>query len=559
MRICDASHHLKKTSLWECGNQAEPDAELTTPVILSKATATIRASLGVNASPPDIWAALGLHLHSRLLQRKAVNITSFGAFGFGQDDELSFVQDPVFLHMTRLCLASRKRGTRVQPALSQSENMTELNLKELAAEHLQNCSKDLVKSVVASVLAWVVSWAKSGQEMRLSFLPVGEWVCDGDSVDFHFSDSFCKEVKLQEMNIKEAEAAETPLDSEGTLGNQVEDLALTGEHPTVSVLTGGKLDSGKEKTAGGRSPSTAKEAATRSGSPVARTRYKLRASTFSSKAKQLPPHDQRRFRDVALNVSSSKSTAIATKCSRKPVAHQATSRDKNQAEASAILNAVQAGDVCSGTVAAAKDTRPGTASTCKSKQRATTASRLNTQQVEIINRLLKRLSTRRGQTFQGLNALAAVLRSSKTGVISSTELSLSLRKLGVKVSSAEVKEVAEAFAHGKRGFIDTDKLLDALRGPQLSGMRLDVVTKAFRQMDPTGTGVVGVDEMVKRYDVGFLPQVREGKQSRLEALTAFLQEWASVSSANTNAITFKAFEEYYHVRIIAQFSACGSY
>ncbi|KAL4110331.1 hypothetical protein PRIC1_002022 [Phytophthora ramorum] len=52
--------------------------------------------------------------------------------------------------------------------------------------------------------------------------------------------------------------------------------------------------------------------------------------------------------------------------------------------------------------------------------------------------------------------------------------------------------------------------------------------------------------MIKHYDVGFLPRVRDGMLSRLEALTAFLQEWASIDTANTNTITFETFMEYYH-------------
>ncbi|KAL4176985.1 hypothetical protein KRP22_001921 [Phytophthora ramorum] len=204
MRFSASSHHLKKTSLWESGNQTEADADLTTPDILNKATATIRASLDVNA-PQNIWAALGLHLQTQLLQQNSMSITDFGTFGFNQKNEPIFVQDPVFLHMTRLCLASRKRGNAVQPAFVETERIHDIDFNGLAAEYLQNCSKDLVKSVISSVLAWVVSWAKSGQQMQLSFLPVGEWVCDGDSVDFRFLESFRKEVELKSgaVNIDE--------------------------------------------------------------------------------------------------------------------------------------------------------------------------------------------------------------------------------------------------------------------------------------------------------------------------------------------------------------------
>ncbi|EEY53242.1 uncharacterized protein PITG_06881 [Phytophthora infestans T30-4] len=428
MRISEFSHHLKKTSLWDNDNQADPEAEQTTADILAKATATIRASLGVN-NPEDIWKALGLYLRKQLMYHNAVGITDFGAFGFSESNEPVFVQDPVFLHMTRLCLASRKRGDLIQPTLPEDEDVASIEMSELAANYLQNCSKELVKTVISSVLAWVVAWAKDGQEMRLSFLPVGEWICDGNSVDFEFADTFRKE----------------------------------------------------------------------NGSPVVRSLYKLCQPTSSSIAKQLPPHGQR----------------------RSPAAKE-------------IVDAM-------------RNSRPTTASssrTCRTNQSGKTASQPTTQQMDTIDRLRKRLS--RSKVVQGLNALVAVLNPIKTSAVSSTELSLSLRKLGVKVSSAELKELATAFAHEKRGYVDTRKLLDALRGHPLSGERLEVVARVFHQLDQECSGSVHIDDLVKHYEVGFLPQVRDGKQSRLEALTEFLHEWACVNSTATDNITFETFAEYYH-------------
>ncbi|KAG7391687.1 hypothetical protein PHYPSEUDO_003761 [Phytophthora pseudosyringae] len=551
MRISENSHHLKKTSLWDNNTQAEANAKLTTPDILSKATATIRATLGVN-NPQDIWSAFGRHLQKQFVQHNAVSITDFGAFGFGEDDEPSFVQDPVFLHMTRLCLASRKRGNSVQPALSQPEKVVSIDLNEFAAEYLQNCSKDLVNSVISSVLAWVVAWAKDGQEMRLSFLPIGEWICSGDSVDFRFSESFRKELKLQKA-VEAANNAELATDGDRSINNQIEDQDQTGDHSTIAPLSPRTIAGFIETLNSGltkaeldveTSLSAAKEAATRNGSPVSRSRYKLRASTFSSIAKQLPPHGQRLIGvDTVVTGPTSNSKTKTT-----PGKKHGKSRS-TRGSAPPRFNLAEIEAAAKEIIAAVNTSRPTTASTsraCKNNQRAAAASQPTAQQMETINRLLKRISNRRSKTMQGLNAVVAVLNPFKTGAISSTELSLSLRKLGVKISSAELKEIAAAFAHEKRGYIDIHKLLDALRGPPLSEARFNVVARVFHQMDPACSGAVHIDEMIKHYNVGFLPQVRDGKQSRLEALTAFLQEWACINTATANTITLETFAEYYH-------------
>ncbi|KAE9109870.1 hypothetical protein PF005_g11843 [Phytophthora fragariae] len=550
MRISDASHHLKKTSLWDYGNQADAEAVLTTTDILNKATATIRASLGVN-NPENIWGSLGQHLEKHLLQLKAANIKNFGAFGFNQNNGLAFVQDPVFLHMTRLCLVSRKRGDLVAPALRHSEQVLDIDVNELAAEYLQNCSNDLVKAVISSVFAWVTAWAKDGQQMRLSFHPVGEWICDGESVDFRFSELFREGIALKKAAMEQqgAEIAETTDSGVGNMNdNQFDEQESLGDQTTCPPRSARnpvgteELDyiSAKNNLSVDIFPSAAKVSAVQSGSPVGRSRYKLRAPTFASIAKQLPHHGQRRKKraDASVEVVSSNSKGeVASK--KKPSTDRGVARTVKQVgSATPRLNPIDIDTATEDILAAVRNIRPGTASTvrpCKSTLRSKPAPGPTAQQLDTINRLLKRISNRKSHSMQGLNAVVAVLKPFRTGAISPTELSLSLRKLGVKVSSGELKDIAAAFSHEKRGYIDITKLMDALRGPSLSGPRLDLVTRVFQQMDPAGSGVVDVDGMIKHYDVGFLDKVREGRQtSHLKRSCGIIRMPARVSVAMQN-------------------------
>ncbi|OWZ10844.1 hypothetical protein PHMEG_00016229 [Phytophthora megakarya] len=426
MRISEASHHLKRTSLWEDEYQPNVEAALSTPDILKKATITIRASLG-GINPQNIWGALGLHLRKQLMQHKAVNITGFGTFGFDENDKLIFVQDPVFLHMARLCSASRKRGNHVQPALSESEDVVNVDVNELAAEYLQNCNVDLVKSVISSVLAWVVAWAKDGQEMRLSFLPIGEWICNGDSVDFRFSESFCKELARKQA----AQMARKSGNGDSWHNSQFEELDRGGDQSrrplsarTSATTKTSNSRRSKETLSDDISVST-KSAVTRNGSLASHSRNKLQKPTFSSIAKQMPPRSQRSNRTESV-VKGASASSVRKSSTRSSSSSRAATPNGQQAFNPAEIEAVT-NDI----IASVKTGRPVTAS-------------------------------------------------------------------------------------------------------------------IFHEMDPTCSGFVHIDEMVKHYDVSFLPEVRDGKLTRLEALTAFLQEWAYINTEDTNIITFQMFAEYYH-------------
>ncbi|GMF39502.1 unnamed protein product [Phytophthora fragariaefolia] len=543
MRISESSHHLKRTSLWSYENQVDAVAILATPDILNRASATIRASLGVN-TPQSIWDALGHQLHSQLLLLKAVSISNFASFGLNENNELVFVQDPVFLHMTRLCLASRKRRDLVVPALRHNTQVVGIELDSLAAGYLQNCSKDLVKSVMSSIFAWVTSWAKDGHQMRLSFLPVGEWICDGESVDFCFSDIFVQEIESKKAKEKlEAGMTMTHAGGGKTNSNEQDPVGDQICSPSTAAASEGKdLSPPKQSITINTVSSAAKVDALETKFPVRRSRYKLREPTYSSIAKQLPPHGQicrKRTGTSARTASTSRVKLGLTKTS-------STDRGSNQTprklgSVSLKSNPVDIKSAATGILSTVKNVRMLKIWPCKNTSYSDTSKGLTMQQQDTLKRLLKRISNRKGQTMQGLNAVVVALQPFKTGAVSSTGLSLSLRKIGVKVSSSELKDIAAAFSHEKRGYIDIIKFIDALRGPPLCGTRLDLVAKAFHLMDPARNGVVSVDEMIKYCDVGFFPEVREGKQSKLEALTAFLQEWASVCTSGDNMITFDMF------------------
>lgn len=509
----------KKPATHDARSPAKEESVLTTPAIVDKATATFRASLGGN-NPHHIWAALGLHIEQHLKQRKAVRIADFGVFGVDQDGSPTFTQDLVFLHMTRLSSTSRK-------GFNCNDNVVDIDPMAVAAEYLQNCSKDLVRAVIASVLAWVTAWAKDGEAMRVEFLPLGEWKCTGERVEFTFSRSFCEEMAaaLKAEGLRDAEP------SPHSSGNQDEQSQASRKIQDETWSRTGNTQANKENGA----CNSAEE--TRAPSPTATSRYKMRAPTRSSIAKQRAPH-QRRSTTTPGDQATVKHSKARVAPSRRVEAAKKTAESRRLSFSSAEVDAVTRDII-------AVTTRPASRGLRTSKSSHKSVIQLSPRQAETIDRLRKRIINRRSQLVRGLNAVAAVFSSFQDGGASSTELSIALRKLGVKISLAELKEVSAAFAHRKRGLIDTEKLFGALRGPPMSPERLEVVSRVFRCLDPSTSGAICIDELVKFYDVGVLPSVRSGTQTRLDALTSFLNDWRLFTVDDANTITFEAFVAYY--------------
>ncbi|RLN90015.1 hypothetical protein BBJ28_00006141 [Nothophytophthora sp. Chile5] len=498
------------------GNQSE-ETELSTPEIVERATATIKASFDVKEAQ-KIWKALGLHLEHQLRQGKTVKIANFGVLGTSETAEPVFQQDSVFLHSTRLCLASRKRGNRSQPALSsQSEPEIDINMAEISVEYAPTCSQELVRSVIVNIIAWVLKWAKDGRKLRLSFLPLGEWVCDGESVDFNFQAEFRRDLVLQAA--KEAARQDVGNPSNRSNNHQDEDCgyAVDMAAPIASSSTAAtsvkqEVQDPADDNAGAFTPPPKRTKAKQNGQAGC-SRYELRAPTFASIARQRPPITQRRGGTTAVN------KAPIGGYKTKPVASNRRVSTPTPSPSSPPSPAISNGDVD----ISREKVRPGT-----------------------INRIRARLSNRRGHSIRGLNALASIFCTPSSDAILPREIDLALRKLGVKVSAAELRVLAQTFSHRKRGFVNSVKLLGALRGPPLSAGRLDLIARAFHRMDPMCRGVISIDDLRNHYDVSILASVCDGTQSKQEALTAFLQEWQLSGTSSGGVISFETFVAYYH-------------
>lgn len=161
---------------------------LNTLELVTRATVNVRGLSARDAL--RVWHALGSYVSVQLATRRCVRIAGFGVFALGP------AQEPVFLHSADFLRANRVRERRSAAIGDASAPIAAVNMSAVAQQHLPGCSKELVASVVASVLALTGSLAKQGHTLRLSWLPMGEWQCDGDIVSLTFLAEFQLQLKL---------------------------------------------------------------------------------------------------------------------------------------------------------------------------------------------------------------------------------------------------------------------------------------------------------------------------------------------------------------------------
>jgi len=72
-----------------------------------------------------------------------------------------------------------------------------------------------------------------------------------------------------------------------------------------------------------------------------------------------------------------------------------------------------------------------------------------------------------------------------------------------------------------------------------------MVKKAFGILDRNGSGVVNINEIAHIYDVSMNPEFLEGKKTKAEILTEFLNNFEGARGNNDGNVTWDEFVDYY--------------
>ena len=94
------------------------------------------------------------------------------------------------------------------------------------------------------------------------------------------------------------------------------------------------------------------------------------------------------------------------------------------------------------------------------------------------------------------------------------------------------------------GNISYDEFLSGLR-EELSERRVNMVKKAFAILDTDGSGQIKVNDIDGIYDVSMNPEFLEGKKTKNEILTEFLNNFDGARGNNDGVVTWNEFYDYY--------------
>lgn len=163
----------------------EPD--VSTVNIVEKASNSLQ---GVKFNlAMKIWKSIGVVIGRQMEDGRAVRIERFGTIGFNN------TREPIFVLASEFAQANRVRGRSKQ--VLGSYPTAKLSMSHLAAE--TEMDRDLVKNVVDRVFLLLNQVVKKGKSVRMSFLPLGDFLCMDDVARFVFRKPFIQQLRDQEQ------------------------------------------------------------------------------------------------------------------------------------------------------------------------------------------------------------------------------------------------------------------------------------------------------------------------------------------------------------------------
>jgi Ca2+-binding EF-hand superfamily protein len=468
---------------------ASSSRDVATVDILEKATLPLQ-SLGIALKDSHkIWKAMGLCLERQLRYGKQIKFENFGTFGFSKTFEPIFIHDSNFLQSNRL-----KDGNKTSSTMLCSDPINKLSTVQILEENktIVTTNKEAIKNLFINAIVQVSKFVKEGNRatIRLGFLPVGEWHCDGVTAKMKFVPEFVQKIKNETAKTRgPLRVGRHPCEEE----EEEEEDDDDDEKLTASALK-------KHESSTSKRPSSARSST-------------LLDSTVSQ--------HQHQPRQVHISV-------------RPQSAHEAGTQEKSvrSSVASSSASAIKKSS------SKFKEEAPVTKS---AKGKSGSDGR------NILERVKNKIIERGGAN--GINSLSRVLRimdSSGDGKLCRNELKFGLRDFGIDISPSELEALMCYFDRNKDGQISVEEFLIGIRG-DINSRRLGFIHKAFRLMDRTGDGMISVEDLRDNYDVSFFPEVRAGKKSKDQALAEFMSQWDT--GEKDGQITLEEFIDYYRVRI----------
>jgi len=124
------------------------------------------------------------------------------------------------------------------------------------------------------------------------------------------------------------------------------------------------------------------------------------------------------------------------------------------------------------------------------------------------------------------------------------EFEQALAAFGLFPKKVEIQALMKFYDVDSDGNITYDEFLSGLRD-ELSERRLNMVKKAFMMLDKDGSGQLTTSDIAGIYDVSMNAEFLEGKKTKDEILTEFLNNFDGARGNNDGIITWDEWKDYY--------------
>lgn len=170
---------------------------------------------------------------------------------------------------------------------------------------------------------------------------------------------------------------------------------------------------------------------------------------------------------------------------------------------------------------------------------------------ELFEKFKSKLLSRGTRGLLGLARLFKNIDDNGNKMIEFAEFCKVIHEFRIDFSEDETAKLFKYFDADSTGGIDYEEFIHRVRG-QLNESRKALVCAAFRKLDRTGDGVVGLEDLRGVYNASLHPEVRLGRKSEDEVLCEFLDTF-EVHHALFNegqgkrdaVVTLDEFLEYY--------------
>nr|XP_045621158.1 crustacean calcium-binding protein 23 [Procambarus clarkii]XP_045621159.1 crustacean calcium-binding protein 23 [Procambarus clarkii] len=150
------------------------------------------------------------------------------------------------------------------------------------------------------------------------------------------------------------------------------------------------------------------------------------------------------------------------------------------------------------------------------------------------------------QGYTGILSLGRLFRrldKDRSWTLSKEELSRGVGQFGLDLSDGDINKLFSSFEKDGQSGINYEEFLESLR-PEMTEPRKKAVEAAFKHLDKTGDGVVGLEDIKRKYSAKTHPKVIKGEATEDEILKKFLNLFETNTSVD-GKVTKQEFLDYY--------------